>query len=680
MDSEDFLELVYGDREGWIDLPAKVGPYWVPYHLEWEGEATTAVSRRIDSCLRDEESLYFSVTMFREKGRDYDDAMGTHWLWADLDEVNPAVAGRHGILPTVAWSSSPGRYQALWALDSRLSPKALEKVNRALSYFLGADRGGWDLTQVLRLPGTRNYKYPGGPPVEVLWLDPDLIYSPRDVWNVVRSADTDEVRLSAGEGLPRRPLPARARALLRVPADSVVEGERSARLWQIECLLAEAGWGEDDIYAAVWDCAWNKWASVGTGERRLRREIRKALNHVRRRVAAGDSVESRRGHDEDTGEVGEGEAGEVDGQEGDAGGRVDAEGRWIRYASFMAMEMPEPKWLVEGIWTAGSHGIIGGEPKTSKTTLALALAMAVASGRPMLGRFSVGTPGPVLMVQEENAPWMMQDRMRKIASSMGLIQGVTRASGPGSLGPTTVDLEFPHDLPIRLLNNSGFDLGDEECRELLEEEVADVRPVLVILDPLYLMFGSANTDKSHEIVPFLKWLLRLRYEYEVAIALVHHFRKQTVGMGVVRPGQRVMGSGMFHGWVDSAMYASALEPKHEADEKKMGVHLELEFRSMAPRRPLEMWLEMDEPGGLGFKASVEEYNLTSLIVSLIRDEPGVTAKALAEATGVDMRVVLGRARDATTEEGERLIAVTSSKNGRGRSFQLWPSGYEGQDG
>jgi hypothetical protein len=132
MDSEDFLELVYGDREGWIDLPAKVGPYWVPYHLEWEGEATTAVSRRIDSCLRDEESLYFSVTMFREKGRDYDDAMGTHWLWADLDEVNPAVAGRHGILPTVAWSSSPGRYQALWALDSRLSPKALEKVNRAL--------------------------------------------------------------------------------------------------------------------------------------------------------------------------------------------------------------------------------------------------------------------------------------------------------------------------------------------------------------------------------------------------------------------------------------------------------------------------------------------------------------------------------------------------------------------
>ena len=112
LDAEDVLELVYGDRPGWIDLPAKAGGYWVPYHMHWEGEkdeetgevvASTEVSRRIDGCLRDGESLYFSVCQFEARGRNHEDTMDSHWLWADLDEVDPAVGAREkGLLPTMA--------------------------------------------------------------------------------------------------------------------------------------------------------------------------------------------------------------------------------------------------------------------------------------------------------------------------------------------------------------------------------------------------------------------------------------------------------------------------------------------------------------------------------------------------------------------------------------------------
>src|SRR4030095_13271805 len=85
-----------------------------------------------------------------------------------------------------AWSASPQRYQAWWELDHACSPKGIERLNRQMTYTLGADKSGWDLTQVLRVPGTRNYKYPGGPEVQVV-LVTDEIYHPRALLNKLQS-------------------------------------------------------------------------------------------------------------------------------------------------------------------------------------------------------------------------------------------------------------------------------------------------------------------------------------------------------------------------------------------------------------------------------------------------------------------------------------------------------------
>src|SRR5207342_263202 len=140
----------------------------------------------IDSSLRDREDLYYSVAQFAERGRKIEHVLPSHWLWADLDEVHPSAGTGLGFMPTVAVESSPGRYQALWRLTRELKPSTLEKLNRGLSYALDADRGGWDLTQVLRIPGTRNFKYRGGPRVKTLWVKPDLVYNPNYIWAKVK--------------------------------------------------------------------------------------------------------------------------------------------------------------------------------------------------------------------------------------------------------------------------------------------------------------------------------------------------------------------------------------------------------------------------------------------------------------------------------------------------------------
>lgn len=674
VDAEDFLDLVYGKKRGWIDLPAKVGGYWVPFHAKWPNEGV--VTRRIDSSLRDGENLYFSVAMFSKRGRNYEDVLPSGWLWADLDEVHPAEAGKLGLLPTVAIESSPGRYQALWELDHYLKPQPLEKLNRGLSYALDADKSGWDLTQVLRIPGTRNFKYPDAPMVRVMWTN-DLIYDPREVWKKIKELiPAAELVQATDVVIPRKAIPAKAKALLRTPVDQIVEGERSHRMWELECMLAESGLSEDEIFELVWNSRWNKWQGIGTGRERLKREIRKAMQKVSRHAAL---KEGDRGKDTtEKGAVDRGLVQRVPESEDEGGedeaddlGRDDRSGAlpFVGYSSFMAMAMEEPKWLVENIWTASSHGIIGGEPKTQKTTLAIALALAVASGVDFLGdpRYPVGQQGPVLMVQEENAPWMMQDRFRKIATHMGLIskkQAHFRQAGVGALGKRSVELDFPHDLPLRLLNNYGYDLSIEEHRDMLEAEIQEVKPVLVCLDPMYLILGDADENNSSSLRPYLKWLMQLRYEYGCAIALIHHFRKQAQGPNVAqqRPGQRLMGSGTLHGWVDSAIYASRM------DESRKGwtrTQVETEFRSMAPQQPIELALRMGDPGSLKMEVELAKFDAVGLLRRMVIDEPGVTVNRLVEMSGMDKRTLLSRLR------GDGGFMLKEGGKGRGKSHRVF---------
>jgi len=637
--AEDFLDIVWGNRPGWVDLPAKVGQYWVPYHVRWPMDP----SRRIDICIRDQESLYFSAGMFTRKGRRYEDMKSSEWLWADLDEVHPEVVP----LPTVAWESSPDRYQAMWKLEKRLVPEKWERINQALSYHLGADTGGWDRTQVLRLPGTYNWKYPGGPSVKLMWYLEDVSYTAAEMWHIVKGSAPVRGTLTGGV-VPRKEMPGRARALLRVPSDAVVEGERSSRLWELECLLAEAGWGEDDIYAVVVASAWNKWAGLGTEEVSLRRDISRAIRHVLSKTSPPREAEGTK-----------------------LEGPTDEPERlpWVSYSTFLQTRIPEPKWLIEDIWTAESHGIIGGEPKSSKTGFALAMALAVASGRKFLNRFPVHTPGPVLFIQEENAQWMMQDRLMKLANYYGLLGNAleVRESEAGALGDWTVEIEFPHDLDLYILNNFSMNLTDEEHQDKLETMIAEKRPALVVLDPLYLLFGGVNTDRAEFLYPYLKWLLYLRNEYHCALAIAHHMGKRPQGTNVVanrRAGQRLLGSTTLHGWCDSAIYCDQVT---EHRPGWVGARMELEFRSMSPRHPLDVRLMWGEPGDPDMKCQVQRWDLTGMILSLVRDEPGITAAKAAEVLEIDKRTVLGRARDSD------LIEMAGGRRGRGHSWQLFPS-------
>jgi hypothetical protein len=567
LDAEDFLEAIWGSTESWVALPAKVNGYWVEYPLAWPPSQDTMVSNRIDRSLFDGEDLYYSVAKFREKGRNIEHVMPTEWLWADLDEVHPSAATGMGLMPTVAVESSPGKWQALWRLNRRLAPKTTEKLNRALTYALGADKGGWDLTQVLRIPDTRNFKYKPAPRVQLRWYKPELVYDHRSVWETVKGAiPEEELAGVVGAKLPRRDIPRSVQRLLATGPDQVVEGERSDVRWRIEKSLAECGCTVEEIYDAIVSTPWNSWVTQSGMKRSLTREIEKAVRGVKVKTRTEKISQAVKASEDPT---------------------VKDSLPFITYSSYVSMKIPEPKWMIRDFWVAGTHGILGGEPKTGKTTLALAMALSVASGRPFLGRYEVGVQGPVMFIQEENSQSMLQNWMRRLSARFGIVEESdvrVKKAGSHALSKTLLEIDIPPDVPLHMLDRWGFDLSVSDHWNLLQAYIEEIEPVLIVFDPLDRMLGSVDINSSSQLRPITSRIIKLSHTYNCAVMVIHHMHKQSQNTAGRRAGQRLAGSFGTHAFVDSGLYASWLS----GEEGWSRIKIEPEFRQVEPQGAVEI--------------------------------------------------------------------------------------------
>lgn len=125
--------------------------------------------------------VYFCAHLLTQQRRIKENAAPLAALYVDGDG---AKVGAGMPEPTATVESSPGREQFWWALSEPVMPKEGEELNRGLAYAMGADRSGWDLTQLLRVPGTRNHKYVNVPLVELGQLS-ERRYDPRDLAGVL---------------------------------------------------------------------------------------------------------------------------------------------------------------------------------------------------------------------------------------------------------------------------------------------------------------------------------------------------------------------------------------------------------------------------------------------------------------------------------------------------------------
>lgn len=195
----------------------------------------------------------------------------------------------------------------------------------------------------------------------------------------------------------------------------------------------------------------------------------------------------------------------------------------------LAVHPQARQWLIDALWADEAVGILGGEPKSCKSFLALQMAVSVAGGVPCLGRFAPARTGRVLLYAAEDALHVVRQRLAGIAAAVGR------------------DLA---DLDIHVITCPSVRLDLATDRDALAETVVALEPTLLVLDP-FVRLHRIDENVSGEVAPLLAYLRELQRRFHVAVVLVHHARK---GGAKMRAGQALRGSSEFHAWGDSNLY------------------------------------------------------------------------------------------------------------------------------
>jgi hypothetical protein len=230
----------------------------------------------------------------------------------------------------------------------------------------------------------------------------------------------------------------------------------------------------------------------------------------------------------------------------------------LRYlhAQHLAAIAPEDAWLIDGLWGAHHVGVLGGPPKTTKTWLALDMAISVASGTPCLGRFTCARPGPVLLFAAEDSEEMLRRRIDSLCASRAL--------------------SLP-DIPLYVITEPSLRLDLPSYQQKLSQTLAAVKPELLILDP-FVRLHRQNENDAGAVSALLGYLRELQRRHLSAVLLVHHTRKNGTSSS---PGNSLRGSSDVHAWGDDMLYL-----RRDADH----LVLVIEHRSCKSPEPVTLQL------------------------------------------------------------------------------------------
>jgi len=377
-------------------------------------------------------------------------------LWADLDEADPRKCD---VKPTIAIESSPGRFVGLWMLDEVMS----ESLNKRLTYHLGADVGGWDLTQVLRVPQTVNYKYQSMPRVRMVWDD-----GPR--WSVnaltrrlpkVAVNEKDGGDAAAIYAKYERDLPRDVRQLCSSTPDR--HSDRSAALWKIERSFIEAGATRRETFTYCRASPWNKFRSRENGDEQLKRELAKGID---------EKLEAQvNGHD------------------------------YIPFRKPMSeVEGKNIDWLWYPYLARGEVTIMDGDPGVGKSYLAQMIAKAVCDGERLPSKRSYRTvKGKVFYADTENTA--------------------------ATVTKNRLECNGCHHMENFYQEEEPFTIDDEKFIAKVYDEIESQRPVLVVFDTINLYIGRADTSKASESTQALSRFKEIAQRFNCSVILIRHLTK-----------------------------------------------------------------------------------------------------------------------------------------------------------
>jgi hypothetical protein len=206
------------------------------------------------------------------------------------------------------------------------------------------------------------------------------------------------------------------------------------------------------------------------------------------------------------------------------------------YADFRQRDIKPPEWLVRDMLTRGGIAAIAAEPKSAKSWLATEIAIGVASGTPVVGRFGVDRPGSVAYFYAEDH----ESSVKSHTEALSAPRNLTDPTWYGRLHvqPRGRALDVTKDIDLSVLLASCKALGDID---------------LLILDPLRDVH-SGEEDKSDSMIVVMRRLRGLASALGCSVLFIHHASKSTADTKSRSQGQKMRGSSAVHGAIDCGIY------------------------------------------------------------------------------------------------------------------------------
>lgn len=461
--------------------------------------------------LRDKYDLYLSFTPTGGKERKKTNAQDTYIIAQDIDGAPIPT----DLPPSYYWETSPNKYQGVWVLDNKVNPQEHEILCRKLVKKYGFDPCGVDIVHLYRIPSTVNHKYATDFKVSGLQGE-GTVYRKRDFVKHLEDVDISSRAVVENEEIE----------YLNLDLDAVLEEynafkefthelavDRSEWAWKLEQKMIMNGASKEEVKFVLLNAPDGK---AKFTEETVDAEVNRAF--AKSESLVEESEEEVELVTELTSKM------SIEEQGGKSIKTVSKKGK-KRKSKFNIVRVDEIEpfdptdfWLIEDFWENGSVGVIGAPSKSFKSTFALNLACAVATGKPFDGRKV--KQGAVLIIQGENNLSMEQHK----------IYAVTGCDTPP---------------PIYFVDDN---ITMEQVYRL-ENDIRELGVKLLIIDPMYLLFGSGDINRHQDIVERLEMLTRLSKNTGCAVMLIHHSRKLERGAKITTSD--MYGSAFIEGWYES---------------------------------------------------------------------------------------------------------------------------------
>lgn len=492
IDLEAYLYELFGEEEGYVYTPYQniSGDFHKEWYY-WPGDKEDLLE------ILPEDNITFNQYISPVL---YSDTKFTFKLsnvvWADFDET-PNLAAFAYHKPKMVVYSGKGQHW-YWKLTTPIrEQEQLEDYNRRISRAFDADKVAWNYNRILRPPGTLNHKY--DPPRKV-----SFFYTNQDSVDPFTFEELPEVpRVSNSEETTWVPEDYSEQFLaLRNPLQEFINQDtpqhRAQALFSIAKSLNELGWNRNKVLTLLSYTAgrWGKWSGRADRNERLCSLYGSVV---------GATVEETK--------------------------KVSTLLPTKKVSEILSSKY-QVDWILEGLLKSKGFIIVAAAPGVGKTTLAMNLMFALATGTKFLD-WEVTKKRKTLFMSLEMDEEGLQIFMGRMAK------------------------EYPDNLDdidenIDIHNSFHFRLQSEENREKLLATLDALKPDGIVFDSLSRISGDINAkDSIDEAFDFIaEEIITKRGMF---VIIIHHEGKGS-SQGDQRNGlDKVYGSVFITAWVDTVV-------------------------------------------------------------------------------------------------------------------------------